>query len=76
MRPPLPDQPGANPAGPRLSAHLVRRQQTKLWEYGNRESGLLGPTVNPHETELVSGRVENYQYSSVWGFIADQAWLR
>jgi ABC-type oligopeptide transport system substrate-binding subunit len=34
------------------------------------------PTVNPQEAELVSKRLANYQYNPVWGFIADQAWLR
>jgi hypothetical protein len=32
--------------------------------------------VNLQEPELVSKRLGNYQYSPVWGFIADQAWLR
>jgi peptide/nickel transport system substrate-binding protein len=34
------------------------------------------PTVLPRETELVSPRLGNYQFSPVWGFIADQAWVR
>ena len=34
------------------------------------------PTVRPQEPELVSERVGNYQFNPVWGFIADQAWLR
>jgi peptide/nickel transport system substrate-binding protein len=34
------------------------------------------PTVQPDEAELVSSRLENYQLSPVWDFIADQAWLR
>ena len=34
------------------------------------------PTVNPQEPELVSKRLRNYQFNPVWGFIADQAWLR
>jgi peptide/nickel transport system substrate-binding protein len=34
------------------------------------------PTVNLQEPEFVSKRLGNYQYSPVWGFIADQAWLR
>jgi hypothetical protein len=33
-------------------------------------------TVNGHETELVSKRLKNYQYSPVEDFIADQVWLR
>ena len=35
-----------------------------------------GPTVSPQEAELVSKRLANYQFNPVWGFIADQAWLR
>ena len=34
------------------------------------------PTVRPQEPELVSERLGNYQFNPVWGFIADQAWLR
>jgi peptide/nickel transport system substrate-binding protein len=34
------------------------------------------PTVRPQEPELVSTRLHNYQFSPIWGFIADQAWLR
>jgi peptide/nickel transport system substrate-binding protein len=34
------------------------------------------PTVNVSEVEFVSKRVRNYQYQPVWGFLADQAWLR
>ncbi len=34
------------------------------------------PTVNGREVELVSTRVHNYEYNPIWGFIADQAWLR
>jgi peptide/nickel transport system substrate-binding protein len=34
------------------------------------------PTVNVQAPELVSRRVRNYQYHPVWGFIADQVWLR
>jgi hypothetical protein len=34
------------------------------------------PTVYPQPAELVSARLQNYEYSPIWGFIADQAWLR
>ncbi len=34
------------------------------------------PTVNVREVEFVSERLRNYQYHPVWGFLADQAWLR
>jgi hypothetical protein len=32
--------------------------------------------VRPQEAEFVSKRIDNYQFNPVWGFIADQAWLR
>lgn len=34
------------------------------------------PTVTDRFIDLVSKRVRNYQFSPVWGFIADQAWVR
>jgi peptide/nickel transport system substrate-binding protein len=34
------------------------------------------PTVSVRAVELVSPRLRNYQFNPVWGFIADQAWLR
>jgi peptide/nickel transport system substrate-binding protein len=34
------------------------------------------PTVNVRAIELVSERLRNYQYNPVWGFVADQVWLR
>jgi peptide/nickel transport system substrate-binding protein len=34
------------------------------------------PTVNLANVDLVSARLQNYQYNPVWGFIVDQAWLR
>jgi hypothetical protein len=34
------------------------------------------PTVDLHAVELVSPRVRNYQFNPVWGFLADQVWLR
>jgi peptide/nickel transport system substrate-binding protein len=34
------------------------------------------PTVSLRAPELVSKRVQNYQHSALWGFIASQAWLR
>jgi hypothetical protein len=33
-------------------------------------------TVQPDEPEFVSSRLQNYQFSPVWDFIADQAWVR
>jgi peptide/nickel transport system substrate-binding protein len=34
------------------------------------------PTVTLRDVELTSRRLDNYQYNPVWGFLADQAWLR
>ena len=34
------------------------------------------PTVDLHAVELVSARLRNYQFNPVWGFLADQVWLR
>lgn len=34
------------------------------------------PTVNLRTVDLVSKRIRNYQYNPLWGFIADQVWLR
>jgi peptide/nickel transport system substrate-binding protein len=34
------------------------------------------PTVNEREVDLVSKRLKNYEFNPVWGFLADQSWLR
>jgi peptide/nickel transport system substrate-binding protein len=34
------------------------------------------PTENLRDVEVVSQRLRNYQYNPMWGFLADQAWLR
>jgi ABC-type oligopeptide transport system substrate-binding subunit len=34
------------------------------------------PTINLHEVDLVSPRLQNYEYNPVWGFLADQSWVR
>ena len=34
------------------------------------------PTVASREVELTSKRLRNYEYNPVWGFLADQAWVR
>jgi YVTN family beta-propeller protein len=34
------------------------------------------PTVSLRVVELTSRRLENYQYNPVWGFLADQSWVR
>ena len=33
------------------------------------------PTVNERYVDFVSSRLHNYEYNSVWGFLADQSWL-
>ncbi|MGI8413561.1 MAG: ABC transporter substrate-binding protein [Solirubrobacteraceae bacterium] len=37
---------------------------------------LWAPTVDLRAVELVSPRLRNYQFNPVWGFVADQVWLR
>ena len=34
------------------------------------------PTVTLRVVELTSRRLGNYQYNPVWGFLADQSWVR
>jgi YVTN family beta-propeller protein len=34
------------------------------------------PTVAEREVEVTSARLHNYEYNPVWGFLADQSWLR
>ena len=34
------------------------------------------PTVTVRYIDFVSTRVHNYQFNPVWGFIADQAWIK
>jgi peptide/nickel transport system substrate-binding protein len=40
------------------------------------DQALWVPTAKVSPPELVSRRLRNYQFHPVWGFIADQAWLR
>ncbi len=49
------------------------------WESIDRQltdAAIWVPTVNEREVDLVSGRLRNYEYNPVWGFLADQSWLR
>ncbi|HEY1357506.1 MAG TPA: BTAD domain-containing putative transcriptional regulator [Thermoleophilaceae bacterium] len=51
----------------------------KAWARVDREivrDAYWVPTVRPQAPELVSKRLRNYQSNPIWGFIADQAWLR
>jgi ABC-type transport system substrate-binding protein len=34
------------------------------------------PTVSLRVVDLTSRRLGNYQYNPVWGFLADQSWVR
>jgi len=50
----------------------------RMWQALDRQTvnaALWVPLVNPHQIELVSRRLGNYQYNALVGFIADQAWL-
>jgi YVTN family beta-propeller protein len=40
------------------------------------DDGAAIPLVTPREVEFVSSRVRNYQFHLIWGFLADQVWLR
>jgi YVTN family beta-propeller protein len=40
------------------------------------DAGAAIPLVTPREVEFVSSRVRNYQFHPIWGFLADQVWLR
>ena len=51
------------------------RQWTRIdHELTNRAVWL--PLVNPRIIDFVSSRVRNYEFHPIWGFIADQVWLR
>ena len=49
------------------------------WESIDREltdDGIWVPYVNEREVDFVSKRLRNYEFNPVWGFLADQSWLR
>lgn len=49
------------------------------WESIDREltdDAVWVPYVNEREVDLVSKRLRNYEFNPVWGFLADQSWLR
>ena len=49
------------------------------WESIDRQladDAAWAPDVNEREVDVVSERLRNYEYNPVWGFLADQAWLR
>ncbi|MBV8991046.1 MAG: hypothetical protein JO372_21030 [Solirubrobacterales bacterium] len=53
-------------------------QATVIWQTVDRQltdAAEWVPTVATREVEITSRRLHNYEYSPVWGFLADQAWL-
>ncbi|MBV9800474.1 MAG: hypothetical protein JO039_20655, partial [Solirubrobacterales bacterium] len=53
-------------------------QATAIWQTVDRQltdAAEWVPTVATREVEITSRRLHNYEYSPVWGFLADQAWL-
>jgi ABC-type transport system substrate-binding protein/DNA-binding SARP family transcriptional activator len=51
----------------------------QLWATANQrivDEAYWVPTINLNEVDLVSSRLGNYEYSPIWGFLADQAWVR
>jgi peptide/nickel transport system substrate-binding protein len=58
---------------------LERLMARGAWRRADRritDQALWVPTATIAQPELVSARLRNYQFHPVWGFIADQAWLR
>jgi peptide/nickel transport system substrate-binding protein len=54
-------------------------RSTALWtsvDHQLTDDAPWAPTINQQEVDLVSGRLHNYEYNPVWGFLADQSWLR
>jgi YVTN family beta-propeller protein len=54
-------------------------QARAVWESVDRQltdDAVWVPTVTLRDVELTSSRLGNYQYNPVWGFLADQCWLR
>ena len=52
---------------------------TALWAAIDRQltdDAVWVPTVTTRDVELTSSRLRNYQYNPVWGFLADQSWVR
>jgi peptide/nickel transport system substrate-binding protein len=62
---------GLQLSSPDAAAALWRRVDHEL-----TDEAYWVPTVDPRLVELVSPRLHNYEFSPVWGFIADQAWVR
>lgn len=52
---------------------------SELWESIDRRltnQAVWVPTVTQRDIEITSRRLQNYQYSPVAGFLADQSWLK
>jgi YVTN family beta-propeller protein len=50
-----------------------------VWESVGRQltdDAVWVPTVTIRDVELTSRRLGNYQYNPIWGFLADQSWVR
>jgi YVTN family beta-propeller protein len=58
----------SNPPGSRALWASIDRQLT--------DAAVWVPTVTLREVELTSHRLGNYEYNPVWGFLADQSWVR
>ncbi len=55
------------------------RRAASTWARVDRQvadAGAAIPLVTPREVEFVSSRVRSYQFHPIWGFLADQVWLR
>jgi len=55
------------------------RESRALWASIDRQltdDAVWVPTVTLREIDLTSRRLGNYQYNPVWGFLADQSWVR
>jgi ABC-type transport system substrate-binding protein len=54
-------------------------QAAVVWASVDRQitdAAVWVPTVTLRDVEVTSRRLGNYQHNPVWGFLADQAWLR
>ena len=55
------------------------RKASALWASIDRQltdDAVWVPTVTLRDVEVTSSHLRNYQYNPVWGFLADQSWLR
>jgi ABC-type transport system substrate-binding protein len=58
----------SDPPGSRALWAAIDRQLT--------DDAVWVPTVTLREIDVTSRRLGNYQYNPVWGFLADQSWVR